>query len=344
MGSAVEQMIRLLEEQAFPFTPREIEEAIRRHGLEVEGDLESFADEVQKEWARRTAGILEGLWQVLEVPPPPEVEEALLEGSRVEIHYPWPAGGHGGGRGVLVWLGDEDRTLLFRLPHHVRSEAFSLMVGAWQVRVKVGPGLFARRKGASLLAHSLWEVEQALEEVRAFRPLFLALGLGDLEGALEALLGLEDGEARQKGPYVLAREGDARVLRRGAVFQNPALDGAFLLGKEVKITLPEGVEVFLEGGMLPHGWMGLRAGSLRWGKDLVHLARPSGYADSPRAFSLLLLNGVRWRTKSHDFLYSARTRALLEELEALDEGEDVLEILKDRCFFARVYTRALAAL
>jgi hypothetical protein len=30
MGSAVEQMIRLLEEQAFPFTPREIEEAIRR--------------------------------------------------------------------------------------------------------------------------------------------------------------------------------------------------------------------------------------------------------------------------------------------------------------------------
>ncbi len=344
MGGAVEQMIRLLEEQAFPFTPREIEEAIRRHGLEVEGDLESFADEVQKEWAKRTAGILEGLWQVLEVPPPPEVEEALLEGSRVEIHYPWPAGGHGGGRGVLVWPGDEDRTLLFRLPHHVRSEAFSLTVGAWQVRVKAGPGLFARRKGASLLAHSPWEVEQALEEARAFRPLFAALDLEDLEGALEALLGLEDGEARMWGPYVLAREGDARVLRRGALFQNPALDGAFLLGREVRISFPEGVELFLEGGMSPHGWIGLREGILLWGEDLVRLARPAGYADDPRAFSRLLLYGVRSRAKSHDFLYSPRTRALLEELEGLDEGRDVLEVLRDRGFFARVYTRALAAL
>jgi hypothetical protein len=143
---------------------------------------------------------------------------------------------------------------------------------------------------------------------------------------------------------VLAREEDARVLRRGAIFQDPALDGAFLLGKEVKISLPEGVEMFLEGGMVPHGWIGLRAGSLRWEKDLVHLARPAGYADDPRTFSRLVLNGVRSRTKSHDFLYSPRTRALLEELENLDGEENVLEILKDKGFFARVYTRALAAL
>jgi hypothetical protein len=344
MDSAVERMIRLLEEQAFPFTPREIEEAIRRYGLEVEGDLGAFAEKVLREWAKRTAGGLEGLWRVLEVPPPPEVEEALLEGSRVEVHYPWPAGAHGEGRGVLVWLGGEDRTLHFRLPHHVRSEAFSLTVSAWQTRVKVGPGLFARKEGASLLADSLWEVEWALEEARALRPLFAALGLEDLEGALEALLRLEDGEARQEGPYVLAREGDARVLRRGAIFQDPALDGAFLLGREVEISLLEGVKMFLEGGMVPQGWIGLREVSLQWGQDLVRLARPAGYADDPRVFSRLVLNGVRSRTKSHDFLYSPRTRALLEELESLDEGEDVLEVLKDKGFFARVYTRALAAL
>jgi len=210
--------------------------------------------------------------------------------------------------------------------------------------VRVGPGLFARREGASLLTDGLWEVERALEEARALRPLFAALDLEDLEGALEALLELEDGEARQEGPYVLAREEDARVLRRGAVFQNPALDGAFLLGEEVRLSFPGGVQVFLEGGMLPEGWIGLRAGSLRWGEDLVQLARPAGYADDRRALSRLLLDGVRWRTKSHDFLYSPRTRALLKELEALNEGEDVLEVLKDKGFFARVYARTLAAL
>jgi hypothetical protein len=343
MDSAVERMIRFLEEERFPSTPQGIEEAVRKRGLEVENPR-AFAERVLREGARHTAKLLEGLWEILEVPPPPEVEEALREGHRVEVHYPWHAWAQGEGREVLVWLGGKDQALHFPLPHHVRSEAFSLEASAGRARVRVAPGLFARREGASLLADSLWEAERALEEARALRPLFAALGLADLEGALEALLELEDGGARREGPYVLAREGEARVLRRGAIFQTPALDGAFLLGQEVKISFPEGVEVFLEGGMVREGWMGLRAGSLRWGEDLVHLARPAGYAEDPRALSRLVLNGVRWRAKSHDFLYSPRTRALLEELAALDEGEDVLEVLGDRSFFARVYTRALAAL
>ncbi len=344
MNDAVERVIRLLEEERFPSTPEGIAEALRKRGLEVGEDTRAFTERVLREGARRTVRVLEGLWEVLGVPPPPEVEETLRKGHRVEVHYPWPAGADGEGEKVLVWLGGRDKAFHFPLPRHVRSEAFSLTVGAWQVRVKAGPGLFARKEGASLLAHSPWEVEQALEEARAFRPLFAALGLGDLEGALEALLGLEDGEARMWGSYVLAREEDARVLRRGAVFQNPALDGAFLLGREVRISFPEGVELFLEGGMLPHGWIGVREGIILWGEDLVRLARPAGYADDPRAFSRLLLYGVRSRAKSHDFLYSPRTRALLEELEGLDEGRDVLEVLRDRGFFARVYTRTLAAL
>jgi hypothetical protein len=251
MEEAIEQVVRLLEEEPSPFTPERIAEALRKHGLEVEEDLEAFAEKVLREGARRTAEVLDGLWKVLEVPPPPEVEEALHEGHRVEVHYPWHAGAHGEGREALVWLGGKDQALHFPLPRHVRSEAFSLKASAGRARVRVGPGLFARREGASLLARSLWEVEWALEETRALRPLFAALDLEDLEGALEALLELEDGEARREGPYVLAREGEARVLRRGAVFQDPALDGAFLLGKEVKISFPEGVELFLEGGMLP---------------------------------------------------------------------------------------------
>jgi hypothetical protein len=344
MDSAVERMIRLLEEGRFPSTPQGIEEAVRKHGLEVGEDTRAFAERVLREGARHTAKLLEGLWEVLEVPPPPEVEEALRGGHRVEVHYPWPAGAQGEGRKTLVWLGGKDQALHFPPPRHVRSEAFSLKASAGRARVRVDPGLFAQREGASLLAHSLWKVERALEEARALRPVFTALGLADLEGALEALLELEDGEARQEGPYVLAREGETRVLRRGAAFQDPALDGAFLLGREVRISFAEGVELSLEGGMLPEGWMGLRAGSLRWGEDLVRLTRSAGYAEDRHALSRLILDGVRWRAKSHDFLYSPRARALLEELEGLDEGEDVLEVLKEKSFFARVYTRALAAL
>jgi hypothetical protein len=262
----------------------------------------------------------------------------------VEVHYPWPAEAQGERREVLVWLGDKDQALRLPLPHRVRSETFWLKASAGRVRVRVGPGLFAQKEGACFLGEGLREAKWALEEVRALRPLFAALGLADLEEALEALLELEDGEARQEGPYVLARKGETRVLRRGMLFQDPALNGAFLLGGEVEVSFPEGVRLLLEGGPLFEGWMGLRAGSLRWGEDLVPLARPAGYAEDRRALSRLILNGVRSRTKSHDFLYSRRTRALLEELEALDEGKDVLEVLGDRRFFARVYTRALAAL
>jgi hypothetical protein len=35
MDSAVERMIRFLEEGRFPSTPQGIEEAVRKHGLEV---------------------------------------------------------------------------------------------------------------------------------------------------------------------------------------------------------------------------------------------------------------------------------------------------------------------
>ncbi len=196
MNDAVERAIRLLEEERFPSTPEGIEEALGKRGLEVEGDPRAFAESVLREGARRTARVLEGLWEALGVPPPPEVEETLRKGHRVEVHYPWPAGADSEGEKVLVWLGGKDQGFHFPLPCHVRSEALSLKASAWGARVRVGPGLFARKEGASLLAQSLWEVERALEETQALRPLFAALGLGDLEGALEALLGLEDGEAR----------------------------------------------------------------------------------------------------------------------------------------------------
>jgi len=68
MEDAIEQVVRLLEEEPSPFTPERIAEALRKHGLEVEEDLETFAERVLREGARKTARVLEGLWKVLEVP------------------------------------------------------------------------------------------------------------------------------------------------------------------------------------------------------------------------------------------------------------------------------------
>jgi len=102
-------------------------------------DTRAFAERVLREGARCTAKVLERLWGTPEVPPPPEVEETLREGHRVKIHYYWHTRARGEGQGVLVWLGGDDRTLHFRLPHHVRSEAFSLKASAGQVRLRVGP-------------------------------------------------------------------------------------------------------------------------------------------------------------------------------------------------------------
>jgi hypothetical protein len=52
------------------------------------------------------------------------------------------------------------------------------------------------------------DLGEALKEARALRPVLSAMGLGDLEGALENLAELEEGGVRAEGPYVLARGGD----------------------------------------------------------------------------------------------------------------------------------------
>jgi hypothetical protein len=63
---------------------------------------------------------------------------------------------------------------------------------------------------------------------------------------MEALAGLEDGEARTEGPYVLARGGDTYALRKGDILGDPRLDGAVFLGKSVRLSFPGDVEFTLK--------------------------------------------------------------------------------------------------
>lgn len=343
MDTALQKVLEVLEEGSYRPGWGEVREAVRELGLEGDVDFGSLAEAAMKEGGKRVGEALRGLWELLEVPPPLVVEEALRDGERVEVRYRWEGGTSGESQKVEVKLERPPWTQHFPLPRHIRSEVFHLEAQGWWLEARVGPELLVQKERAFLLVQNRWKAEWALEEARNLRPLFATLGLSDLEGALEVLLGLRPGEARMEGSYLLARGGeDTYLLRRGSLFGNPLQDRAFLLGEEVKLSFSEGVEVVLEGGLFSDGWVGLRAASLRWGEETVHLSRPQCAVNDQRIPTRLIVNGVRWRVRSLDAQFSPTMRALLRELEELGECEDVLEVLADKEFFARVYMRALS--
>jgi hypothetical protein len=343
VDTALQKVLEVLEEGSYRPGWGEVKEVVRELGLEGKVNFASLAKAAMKEGGKRVGEALRGLWELLEVPPPLVVEEALREGERVEARYRWKGGVSGESQEVEVKLERPPWTLHFPLPRRVRSEAFHLEAQGWWLEARVGPDLFVQKKRAFFLAQNRWKVEWALKEVKNLRPLLATLGLSDLEGALEALLAVKPGEARMEGPYSLARgEKDVYLLRRGSLFGNPLQDRAFLLGEQVRLSFSEGVEVVLEGGVFSDGWVGLKAASLRWGEESVPLSRPQCGVNDQRIPTRLIVNGVRWRVRSLDAQLSPKMRALLQELEELGEREDVLDVLADREFFARVYMRALS--
>jgi hypothetical protein len=161
------------------------------------------------------------------------------------------------------------------------------------------------------------KLEGTLKHLRALRPLFASLGLSDLEGAMEALAGLEDGEARTEGPYVLARDGDAYALRRGSVLGDPSLDGAVLLGREVRLSFPGDVEIAFRTRWTPDDAV-LDWAHVRLGEEEVFL--------HGRSTSVTPIHG--------NPLVSEMRRALVRELEGR-EGEFSSEALAFFRAFAR---------
>jgi hypothetical protein len=210
-----------------------------------------------------------------------------------------------------------------------------------RVEGHVPPGLFVRKGRAYLRTFRPKEVEEALGRVKVLRPLFLALDLGDLEEALEALANLEEGEARTWGPYFLAREGDFRALRRGTLFGDPALDKAFLLGGEVTLSYPHGVTVALQASLWKHS-VGLSGMRLGWGGEVVRVGYTLGSdwnALDRNPVTSLVRRGLYWGLDRPRTTLSPKMEALVQELR---ESEDPLEVLKTEAFFRRVRLRVLS--
>jgi len=238
--------------------------------LDSEGkaDVRTLTQEVTEESLRWTMGVLAGLWEVLKAPPPPGVEGGLRQRGKVRVSYA-SSKERKREKGYLWVLATNPKRRpdsgLDLSPPELPLECLFFEASTGFVEISAarlhvrGDQAFFRGEGE--------DVEGALREAEVLRPILSAMGLGDLEGAIEKLARLEDGEVRAEGPYVLVRGGSTRALRRGTLLGDLRLDGAFLLGEEVKLTLGE-VEVALKPKWL-WGRVGLEYARFRFGEEEV---------------------------------------------------------------------------
>ncbi len=282
---------------------------------------------------KRALAAIEGLWRALWNSPPPHEVVRALERSAVRVKRFGP---HSAQEVVVemgAWEGWEERR--FRLPGDRLPKRFCFVAMGQEALLETG-SLIAKWGRAFVQVGSLPELEKTLEEARVLGPLLSSMDLGDLEGTLEALATLEDGQTRTEGLYVLVRKGDLRTLGRGGPFGDPVLDSRFMAGCEVFLSLPGGVVVGLKGDVT-QGWMRIQEGYIRWGDKVCQLycAGATRFVNEGALRELLrcgLLGAL-------DRIESSAMRALIEEVL---KGEDPLEALKEEGLIERVKMDLLA--
>jgi hypothetical protein len=338
MGGEVEvirKALEILEEDVLNYRNLEwVTEVVRK--LAPEADHEALAKRVLREAKEWTIGALDGLWQALDISfRPPWLEKALDAGYWMTVTLRK-------GREepeVVLWVpGGEDVRLPLR---HSAARSFQLVARIGRVRVEAAPKLFARKGRVFLQAQGLQEIEEAIQVARAFRPLFQAMDLADLEGALEVLTKLEDGESRVEGPHILFREGEVWTLRTGLVLGDLSLTRDFIARRRVVFSYPHGVQIALKGGFWER-WLQLRKLVVRWGEETVRFEDvPALRVDPPDRDPVgdMIREALRRELSEPKTERSPRMRALLEELS---ESENPLEAPKSEEFFRKVHMRALA--
>jgi hypothetical protein len=320
-----EKFLRLLEEEFYrhEVSPKEVRRLVQNFFPGKEGEI--LAEKVLEEGYKKAIAALDGFWQALKAPPLPVAKELLWKGVWMSFRYPKAL--KDSQRGLLVEaLGDKRDTLELPLPDGPSLGPLRLDVQIGRVEVETASGVFARRGRAFVRTD---DVHKALEDVRALRPLFVSMGLGDLESAIEALVRLGDGEVRMEGPYLLARKASLRVLRRGLMLGEPHLDGALLLGEEVNLSFPREVDMGFKA-RFGAGQMLLDKLWVRWGEETLFLGE--GIVDF---YNLLdenpLAKTVRNRARaSLEDAQSAKMRSLLK---VLAQHENPIELLKSGEFY-----------
>jgi hypothetical protein len=340
--AALQEALDILEEFPRPLTPSQAKEALKPIARKAGVLRKAFTRMALEEARKWTERVLGSLWEALGVSSPPaEVEKVLRKGGKVRLWCPW---GKRAPLGTLTVETSEKGALAhLDLPLSDRfcPRTFLLEAHAGRVEVRIHPRLFARKGRALFRTRDPRGVKKTLEEVRGLRPLFEAIGLPDLEEALEALSELRNGEIRQRGAYVLARKGRLKALNRGNYFGDPLLDGVFLLGEQAVLAYENGVEVVLEG-TFSNRLLSLKEASIRWGDEVARLEEAEWTvvnALDKSAPSFLLRTLLGWEVEKAFPARSPRMKALIAELA---ETENPLEALKDKELHRRVTLRALS--
>jgi len=312
--------------------------ALKELGVEPEpAVMETLWHRVVAESKRWQREALQKLWDILGISMPSWAYKRL-ESPNWEVF--WTTYFQKKPPQVRVGFLFRDDPLVFPLPQPHPSGGFAISAWPGGMEVKVRQ-LYARKGQAYLATNVFTDTRAILAGLQSFAPIFAFLGLADLDGAFLALEGLKDGEVRREGAYLLAREGDTRVLFRGTLTGDPDLDEAFLLGREVvlgsrEIALRLKVKVEEEVGG-PRMWM--EEGVLDWEGEVLPLVSHSGAKVSPlerNALTRLLRESLRSSLRAAPL--SPRMRGLVEEL--LDDNP--LEALKAEDLPSRAYVRLLS--
>jgi hypothetical protein len=355
---AVARLLKVLEEDSLlRYWPEAAEE--KAHRLFPDMDFKKIARRAFREARAQAAEAVEALRKDLGIPTDPsdrelkrltlEIESALRWRSWVEVKF------KRAGEAVFYVCDKAEHPLGCSCTPKRRlcpsgsspSVGFRAVFEGGQVRAYMAGGLVVRKGGAFLRANGPERVEAALAEARILPSFLAALGLSDLEGALEVLSRLEDGEARREGSYLLVREGDTRILRRGEFVGSPRLDAAFFLGKRVSLSYPRGLEIALRGEIVFEDNAVLREFALRFeGEEARHdgTREGKGFSNSAagdlRRWLASLMRGAL-KAELEEAPLSPKMRALVEELA---QSEAPLEAPMDEAFFRRLELRLLAKL
>lgn len=317
--------------------------AFEELGMEPEpAVMEPFWHRVVAESKRWQREALQKLWDILGISMPSWAYKRL-ESPNWEVF--WTTYFQKKPPQIRVGFLFRDDPLVFPLPQPHPSGGFAISAWPGGMEVKVRQ-LYARKGQAYLATNVFTDTRAILAGLRSFAPLFAFLGLADLERAFLALEGLEDGEVRREGAYLLAREGGTRLLFRGTLTGDPDLDAALLLGREVVLGTGEiraRIKLKVEAGRIGPR-MHMEEGFLEWGEEAFPLAPPSGPEvglQERNAVDRLLRDSLRHFLSAASRLIPPPSPPMRGLIEELIDGNP-LEALKAEDLPPRAYMRLLS--
>jgi len=279
MRAEIEKITQVLEEEGRPFTPEEVRRVVSESGVEVRGEaIDELVQEVLEEGTKRTLAVLYKAQELLGVPQHPKAESLLRDGGFVHMRF--AKDGRGYDYEVGVRLGDKTGKILaydlFSAPRGFYSpEEFDLRFESGLVTTTALSGTVVGKSWAFFKGHDSEKLEDVIETVHVLRPVLNAMGISDIESALEELSYLESEEVQLENGYIMAKDEEFWFLKRGAILGNPTLDRALIAGETVALSFPEDVEVafqvFLDDTWADTGHLHIARTRIRWGEEAFNI-------------------------------------------------------------------------